>query len=339
MPINDDNHNGTLPLVSIVIPAYNADKYLSECVESCLVQSYPNFEIIVVDDGSTDNTKEVLRSYQGKIVYHYQENAGLAEARNTCHRIANGKYVAWLDADDIAHPERILLQALYLEKHREVVLVCTNFSAFDEMGKKYDGYTSQYYSQLQVPGGVGEILPEIDEIDPISYHSVNCSIASTKVFSGDGRYKLIWGNFIHPPTVMIRKSVCKKAGELKKNISTQEDWEYFFRISRYGKVAWIDYSLLHYRLHSQQMSSTSNAVKNAKGIVSVFEDMLSEEQEYAKKNKREVHKTLGRFCASAAYTLIEDGKKSEAVAYLKKSFLCNPLMLINYKLFAKWLLS
>ena len=339
--ICDDKHNGTLllPLVSIVIPTYNGAKYLPECVESCLGQSYPNLEIVVIDDGSTDDTIDVLRSYQGKIEYHYQENAGLAEARNTGHRIASGKYIAWLDADDIAHPERILLQALYLEKHGDVVLVCTNFCAFDEMGKKYDEYATRYYSQLQVPGGVEEILPEIEEIDSGSYHAGNRTIASAKIFSGDGRHKLIWGNFIHPPTIMMRKSACKKAGELKKNIPTQEDWEYFFRISKYGMIAWIDYPLLQYRLHSQQMSCNRNAVKNAKGIVLVFEDMLREEQAYAKENGREVRKALGRFCAGAAYTLIEVGKRSEAVAYLKKSFMCKPLMLINYRLLVKWFLS
>ena len=335
--IDNNKHNGMLPLVSIVIPVYNGAGYLSECVESCLGQSYPNLEIVVIDDGSTDDSRDVLQPYQKKIVYHYQENAGLAGARNTGHRIAKGKYIAWLDADDIAHPERILLQALYLEKHEEVVLVCTNFSAFDEMGKKYDDYATQNYSQLQVPEGIREILPEIEEINSGSYHGVNCTIASKKIFSGDGRHKLIWGNFIHPPTIMMRKSAYRKAGELKRNIPTQEDWEYFFRISKYGRIAWIDYPLLKYRLHSQQMSSTSNAVKNAKGIVSVFEDMLKEEQAYAKDNEREVRKKLGRFCAGAAYTLIEAGKRSEALVYLKKSFRCNPLMLINYKLVVKWI--
>jgi two-component SAPR family response regulator len=178
-----------------------------------------------------------------------------------------------------------------------------------------------------------------DEIDFSSYPAVNCSIVSLKIFSGDGRHKLIWGNFIHPPTIMMRKSACKKVGELKRNIPTQEDWEYFFRISKYGKIAWIDYPLLQYRLHSQQMSSTSNAVKNAKGIVLVFEGMLEKEPVYAKENERDVRKMLGRFCASAAYTLIEVGEKPEAIGYLKKSFRCNPLILTNYKLLVKWLLS
>lgn len=324
----DTHGNRSLPLVSIVIPAYNSSQYLPECIESCLAQTYSNLEIVVVDDGSTDNTREVLQPYRDRISYHYQENTGLAGARNAGHEFALGAYVAWLDADDIAHRERIRLQASYLRKHPSTVLTCTNFTAFDETGKEYSEYASVYYSQLADNGGIGGLLTagEADEDLP-------------NIYSGAGRHILIWGNFIHPPTVMIRKEACLKAGPLKNNIPTQEDWEYFFRISQYGAIAWLDSPLLLYRLHSQQMSSTANAVKNATGIVRVFEDMIDAEQEYARRHKNKVRKMLGKFCSGAVYTLIEAGDKIGAAGYLKKSFLCNPVSWRNYKLLTKLVLS
>ena len=337
--MSDGNQFYQAPLVSIVIPSFNNADFLPECVRSCLAQSYNNIEIIVIDDGSTDNTIEVLKPFKNQIVYHYQKNTGLAGARNTGHDLSRGKYIAWLDADDVAHPDRIMLQAFYMEKHEDTVLVCSNFSAFDEMGKNYDEYATQYYSQLQGTGGVGEILPEIEKIDFKNYYGVDCKIPLVNVFSGDGRHKLIWGNFIHPPTVMIDRTACRKSGKLKKGIPTQEDWEFFFRISKYGKIAWIDYPLIRYRIHSQQMSSSSNAVINAKGIVLVFEDMLKKEKDYSKDNERMVRIKLGEFCAGAAYILIEAGKKSEAVTYMKKSLRCGPLSWKNFKLILKWFRS
>lgn len=323
-------HVTDVPLVSIVIPAYNSAPYLAACLESCLSQSYSNLEIIVVDDGSVDNTREVLRPFFNEIDYHYQDNAGLAGARNAGHNIARGKYIAWLDSDDLALPERISLQVQYMESSPETVLVCSDFSAFDNNGNEYPNYSNVYYSLLAGYGGVSDLLPEEVSLPGQSRQTV---------YVGGGRYQLIWGNFIHPPTVMFRRDACIKAGNLREDIPTQEDWEFFFRISQDGLIAWLDSPLVKYRLHPQQMSSTANAVKNATGIVRVFESMLAREQEYSHKNKTKVRHYLGRFCASAAYALLEDGNKSKAVQYLQKSFLCSPRSLVNYKLLVKMILS
>jgi glycosyltransferase involved in cell wall biosynthesis len=317
------------PLVSIIIPAYNFANFLAESIESCLNQTYSNIEIIVVDDGSTDNTCEVVRPYSKRITYHYQNNCGLAGARNTGHRLASGKYLAWLDADDIACPDRIFLQVSWLEQNNDTAIACGNFSAFDENGNEYENYSSTYYDQINKNDGIVNILPEHGKIH--SSHSLN----DIRVFFGDGRYHLIFGNFIHPPTVMFRMEAIKKTGNLRSNIQTQEDWEYLFRASRHGKIAWIDTCLIKYRLHSSQMSSSSHSVN----ILSVFNDMIKEEPEYVSNNIHKIQKTIGFFSWDAAYTFIEKGNKKAAIPYLKKSFQCNPLWLRNYKLLAKLLVS
>ena len=102
------------PLVSIIIPTYNDAKYILQAVNSALAQTYKNIEIIVVDDGSTDNTKELLKNL--KINYIFQENKGLSGARNTGMKLARGKYIALLDADDFYHLERLERQVNFLEK-------------------------------------------------------------------------------------------------------------------------------------------------------------------------------------------------------------------------------
>jgi glycosyltransferase involved in cell wall biosynthesis len=97
-------------LVSVIIPTYNRSKLVTRAIDSALQQTYPNCEIIVVDDGSTDDTCEVLASYKDRIKYIYQENSGHAAARNTGIRAARGKWVAFLDSDDIWLPEKLSRQ-------------------------------------------------------------------------------------------------------------------------------------------------------------------------------------------------------------------------------------
>ena len=113
------------PLVSIIIPSWNTAAYVGEAVDSALAQTYPNIEIIVVDDGSTDNTKELLQPYAdaGKIHYVYQANKGLAGARNTGIRMAKGEYIAFLDDDDEWLPAKLDRQVAFLDADHSVSMV------------------------------------------------------------------------------------------------------------------------------------------------------------------------------------------------------------------------
>ncbi|MFM6207508.1 glycosyltransferase family 2 protein, partial [Planktothrix sp.] len=89
-----------MPRVSVIIPTYNCDRFLPEAIDSVLMQTYQDYEIIVIDDGSTDQTCQVLESYKHKIRYFYQENQGSAVARNLGIKQAQGEFIAFLDADD-----------------------------------------------------------------------------------------------------------------------------------------------------------------------------------------------------------------------------------------------
>ncbi len=97
-------------MISVLLPAFNAKEYIAEAVESVLRQTYQDFEIIVVDDGSTDGTQTVVKSFSNQVQYHYQENSGAAAARNHCIRLARGEFLAFLDADDIWSDDKLELQ-------------------------------------------------------------------------------------------------------------------------------------------------------------------------------------------------------------------------------------
>lgn len=109
------------PLVSVLMPVYNAQDYLAQAIESILVQSYVNFELLICNDGSTDKSIEIINEYKDSRIRYIEniKNSGISFTRNRLIDQAKGVYIAWLDADDIALPERLLKQVTFLENHSD----------------------------------------------------------------------------------------------------------------------------------------------------------------------------------------------------------------------------
>lgn len=293
------------PLVSVVIPTFNAAIHLSASLESVFAQTYRNLEIILVDDGSTDRTPEVIAPYYDRLVYKRQENRGLAGARNTGMGLAHGDFVAWLDADDLCVPDRILVQAAYMERHADVAATCTNFAAFDEQGVFDPSHAAQYYSQIRERG-----LPQLfTECAPFDGGEVEWLAGpfprQYTVYSGDVSKRLILGNFVHPPTVMLRRAARERAGWVSRDFWGAEDWEYLMRVAQTGPFAFIDEALLQYRCHQGQMSSPANGHRIALSNIRILESVLARYGESLDGMRRELDSTLASFHADAAYSLAE----------------------------------
>lgn len=127
------------PLVSVITPCYNGEKYLDRYFKSILNQTYPNFELIFVNDGSNDRTEEIALSYKNKLeekniryIYIYQENSGQAEALNRGLKIFNGDYLTWIDSDDVMVPNCIEKKVIFLEKNKKYEMVRSNGIYFNE---------------------------------------------------------------------------------------------------------------------------------------------------------------------------------------------------------------
>ena len=131
----DRIRNLSPPKVSVIIPSYNCDRYLSTTIESVLDQTYRDYEIIVIDDGSTDLTSKIIDPYRQKIRYFYQENQGAGEARNRGLYLARGELIAFLDADDLFLPHKLQEQVAILEKRSEIGIVNSGFRVIGEDGK------------------------------------------------------------------------------------------------------------------------------------------------------------------------------------------------------------
>ncbi len=249
-----------LPLVTVMIPAYNSAETLGASIDSALAQGYPNVEVLVVDDGSTDRTPEVLKSYGDRIRWVRQENGGLPNARNTCHRNARGEFIAWLDADDLADPDRVALQVDFLTQHPDVVMVGSDFSSFRATGPVAPRFAAVYYNQIaESEKGIDGLYEKRDVFTPTHRQWLKAEWGSIPMLRGNVFSKMVWGNFVHPPTVMFRKSLLERTGGLDPSAAPEGDWDFFIRVSKEGEIGHIDHPLLDYRLSPDQMSGPKNA--------------------------------------------------------------------------------
>ena len=123
------------PKISVIIPVYNGERYIKEAIDSVLNQTYENYEIIVINDGSTDNTIKILKNYVNKIRWKNQENKGVVSAKNSGIKIAKGEYFAYLDADDVFLPDKLELQIKKLNENPKLGLVFCEYYYMDKNGK------------------------------------------------------------------------------------------------------------------------------------------------------------------------------------------------------------
>lgn len=207
--------NSTNPLVSVIIPVYNANGFLSGAIESIQNQTYKNLEIIIVDDGSTDETPKILKSLAKKDkrikILTNKKNLNIASSLNKGIKIAKGKYIARMDADDIALPRRIERQVKHLLRHQETVILGGQCKTIDIDGK--------------VIGR--KIFPVKDR---------------------DIRNALYYENPIQHPTVMINRQLLPKNFLwYNPDLPPAEDYDLFFRLGKFGKYHNLDKFVLKYR--------------------------------------------------------------------------------------------
>ena len=208
-----------MPKVSVIIPTYNGEKYIREAIDSVLAQSYEDFEIVVVDDGSADNTKEVLDKYEAQIKYIYQENQGRSAARNRGVKESTGEYIAFLDADDLWEVDKLMLQMAYFEKNSNLGLI-------------YSDALSVRDREVLVPSLFRERRP----------------------YAGRCFDKLLYENFIPTQTVIVKKMVFEAVGGFDESIEVSEDYDLWLKILKKYEISYIDKVLARYRLHNNNVS-------------------------------------------------------------------------------------
>lgn len=217
-----------MPIVSVLLPVHNASAFLKMAIESILNQTFRDFELIVIDDASTDGSAAVLDDlHDPRIVrISFEENQGIVNALNSALKKVRGQYIARMDADDIAHPSRFEEQVDYLDRHPNTVVVG---------------------SWIQ---GVGDVRRQYIHRYPVD----NDEIKSCLMFENP---------FAHP-SVMIRRTVLEKlTGPYSPDFPYVEDWELWTRLIRFGEGANIPRPLLQYRIHAKSSSKRFGQIQGA----------------------------------------------------------------------------
>ncbi|HBW34989.1 glycosyltransferase [Desulfosporosinus sp. BICA1-9] len=212
-----------MPTVSVVIPTYNHARYLPYALDSVIDQNYPNLEVFVIDDGSTDGTAELVKPYRSKINYVYKGNGGTPSALNLGLSLVTGKYVCWLSADDVLIGDKVSKQVGLMERDPSLGFSYTSFVVIDANGVKQYEVNSPYFPNKK------EMVK-----------------------------KLMEGCFINGSSVMMRSSALKIIGYFDVNLPQAHDYDLWFRFLRHYSCGFLEEPLLAYRWHGENMSQNPN---------------------------------------------------------------------------------
>ena len=232
------------PTVSVVIPAYNAARWIGETLDSILAQTFQDFAVIVVDDGSTDDTAAVVAGFGERVCCMHKSNGGQSSARNVGIRAARGEYIAFVDADDLWAKEKLRLQVDLLKRTGLAWVYCDALAFDDESGKPLFKF--------------GELVQQYD---------------------GDILKPLFLADFIPSPTPIIQKSVFEHVGyfDEDRTLQNREDWDMWLKIAACYPIGLVSEPLANYRVHSTSMTSSEDPQVFLQGHFAVIERAIARE--------------------------------------------------------------
>ena len=267
--------------ISVVIAAYNAAKYIRETLDSVLAQSYPPLEIIVVDDGSTDETAAIVRSYAGRVRLVQQENRGEPAARNVGIRHAKGDYIAFVDSDDLWMPEKLERQAACLLEKKVVWVTCYADSFDDSSGRILSGYRK-------------------------------------KLYEGDVLEKEFNYPFIRSPTPVVKKTVFEEVGyfDEDKDALVGEDKNMWMRIAARYPLGAVYQVLALKREHPTSTLSTTPTEEKLRGQLLLIETNISRQPQRLARYK---NRALARVYLNNGTTLLKQGEYDRARLLIDKA--------------------
>lgn len=244
-----------MPKVSVLMPSYNYARYLPFAVESILSQSYSDLELIITDDCSTDNSREVVEHWKKRdprvVGVNHVINRGLAGARNSGLAVSSGQFIALCDADDIWQPDKLKIQMEVFQRNQEVGLVHCDSAIIDGDGNP----TGQLFSSMIHRAG--------------------------QPTSGNLFEELCQRNFLCNPTVILRREAVQCAGGFDESLRSLEDWVCWAKVSKNYPFYYVDEPLVRYRIHGSGLSRNSknmalNRIKAVRLLLASFSDISPE---------------------------------------------------------------
>lgn len=286
------------PRVSVVIPAYNQAHFLDDAIQSALAQTYRDFEIVVVNDGSTDDTETVAQRYQDQIRYLYQQNQGLAGARNTGILAARGEYVALLDSDDIWDPAFLAEMMALAEREPAATVYCCGIRYMDGKGQ-----------DLPQRGGTEVTEP------------------------GKFYWKLLRANSLIPSTILMKRAPVVEANLFDISFRRLQDWELWIRLLRSGHTfAGLKDHLVRYRVHGSNLSTDPVGGQQAARAL-IEKHFGADDGNWASwtEDKRRAFGGLYRYCLLSSVQRQEDWQSG--VGFLQRALQADPTLADDLDLF------
>jgi glycosyltransferase involved in cell wall biosynthesis len=284
--------------VSVIIPTFNRAHFLGEAIESVLNQTYKSIEIIVIDDGSTDNTKTIIEQYLDRVKYFYIQHAGISHARNEGLKRATGEFISFLDSDDLFYSYKIELQVQILQQYRSIGLVCSEASAFDDNGFWEEFHLKSYHS------------PAYRRSDRRYEHIYSESVSLKDLgpaFEKFSDRKLYMGNIydfylqsliVFTNTILFRKEIIHTVGLQNENYRLFEEFDFFLRCTKHFKVAFLDIPTYKLRYHRDQISNTHHSdglaitIEKQQNLLQIVQEHAFSDDQYYAQHKAEIGKRL-----------------------------------------------
>jgi glycosyltransferase involved in cell wall biosynthesis len=290
-----------MPKVSVVIPTYNGAKFLREAVESVLAQTYRDIDIIIVDDGSTDNTAELVAGMKDpRIRYIFHENRGVAAARNTGILASQAEYIVWQDSDNILFADAIEKHVAFMDKHPEVGFSHGQFFTIDEDGRPLRKGRPRGPKKTFIRDGMEEL---------------------THLLLGDRTIGLFF---------MIRRSALDDVGLFNPKLRMSEDWEIWIRLAKKYAVGHVAEPLAKVRMHNNSMTALSKVEVVRDAHESVLKSVLADSVlgPIYRPLRRKMYFGFYCLCArEAAFT----GHKGYGLRYILKAIQSSPKMVFEKK--------
>lgn len=293
-----------MPTVTVVIPAFNAERYIGEALGSIREQTFRDVEVLLVDDGSADGTLREAENFAGSLdlTIVRQANAGPAAARNTGIRRARGRYCAFLDADDVILPELLATQTELLQADPDLGFVLTDVMTFDERGITINRTRWNFSKPC-----VGTVLE-----------------------------RLLLENFITTSAVMARTERLLEAGLFNEKRLVAEDYELWLRMAVRWKVGIINCPLVRYRYRSGSLSADKTF--STRCALEVIEAFWREHPSYLRSHPQVHRRSLARHLANAGAAALAEGRRGTGFVYLLRSLGHGPGTAATWKWLAKTLL-
>jgi len=283
--------------VSVIIPAYNAARFIESTVQSALDQTRPPDEIVIVDDGSTDDTAEIVRGLDGPIRFFQQENQGSAVARNLAIERSSGDLLAFLDADDLWLPSKLERQIPPFEADK------VDFSFANLIDLFPDG---QFAGRPFIVFGES-IMKEIPSCD--------CDVA--RVFAQALLPLFLLDNHVHTPTVVVTRAAFDKGGRFDPGLRVGQDIDMWFRLLQFCRAAYLDSVVCHRRLHDQNVTHDSLRIDRAQ--VEILRRWIDRDVAWRDGQYEAFSLRLSRLDYSIGSRLLKRAEREEARFHLRRS--------------------